>query len=107
MHQPSGGIGGTASDIRIQAEQSLHMKHRFLELIAEHSGRPFEQIEHDADRDRYFTAAEAWEYGLIDHVVTNAHGGGRRGAVRSPVMPETAGTSCPPTSSARRTGSRR
>jgi ATP-dependent Clp protease protease subunit len=72
MHQPSGGIGGTASDIRIQAEQSLHMKHRFLELIAEHSGRPFEQIEHDADRDRYFTAAEAREYGLIDHVVTSA-----------------------------------
>ncbi|MGH3375284.1 MAG: ClpP family protease [Actinoallomurus sp.] len=72
MHQPSGGIGGTATDIRIQAEQSLHMKHRFLELIAEHTGRPFEQIEHDADRDRYFTAAEAREYGLIDHVVTNA-----------------------------------
>jgi ATP-dependent Clp protease protease subunit len=72
MHQPSGGIRGTASDIRIQAEQSLHMKHRFLELIAEHTGRPFEQIEHDADRDRYFTAAEAKEYGLIDHVVTSA-----------------------------------
>src|SRR3954451_21524352 len=72
MHQPSGGIGGTASDIRIQAEQSVHMKHRFLELIAQHTGRPFEQIEHDADRDRYFTAAEAREYGLIDHVVTSA-----------------------------------
>jgi ATP-dependent Clp protease protease subunit len=72
MHQPSGGIRGTASDIRIQAEQSLHMKHRFLELIAEHSGRPFEQIEHDADRDRYFTAVEAKEYGLIDNVVTSA-----------------------------------
>ncbi|HEY0538625.1 MAG TPA: ATP-dependent Clp protease proteolytic subunit [Actinoallomurus sp.] len=72
MHQPSGGIRGTASDIRIQAEQSLRMKHRFLELIAEHTGRPFEQIEHDADRDRYFTAAQACEYGLIDHVVTSA-----------------------------------
>lgn len=72
MHQPSGGIGGTASDIRIQAEQSVLMKHRFLELIAEHSGRPFEQIEHDADRDRYFTADEAKEYGLIDEVITNA-----------------------------------
>jgi ATP-dependent Clp protease, protease subunit len=72
MHQPSGGIGGTASDIRIQAEQSVHMKHRFLELIAQHTGRPFEQIEHDADRDRYFTAAEAKEYGLIDEVVTSA-----------------------------------
>jgi ATP-dependent Clp protease, protease subunit len=72
MHQPSGGIGGTASDIRIQAEQSVHMKHRFLQLIAEHTGRPFEQIEHDADRDRYFTPAEAMEYGLIDEVVTSA-----------------------------------
>jgi ATP-dependent Clp protease, protease subunit len=72
MHQPSGGIRGTASDIRIQAEQSVRLKHRFLELIAEHTGRPFEQIEHDADRDRYFTAAEAREYGLIDHVVTSA-----------------------------------
>jgi ATP-dependent Clp protease protease subunit len=72
MHQPSGGIRGTASDIRIQAEQSLHMKHRFLQLIAEHTGRPYEQIEHDADRDRYFSAEEAREYGLIDHVVTSA-----------------------------------
>jgi ATP-dependent Clp protease, protease subunit len=72
MHQPSGGIRGTASDIRIQAEQSVLLKHRFLELVAEHTGRPFEQIEHDADRDRYFTAAEAREYGLIDHVVTSA-----------------------------------
>src|SRR3569833_2162553 len=72
MHQPSGGIRGTASDIRIQAEQSVLLKHRFLELIAAHSGRPFEQIELDADRDRYFTAAEAREYGLIDHVVTSA-----------------------------------
>jgi ATP-dependent Clp protease protease subunit len=72
MHQPSGGIRGTASDIRIQAEQSVHMKHRFLQLIAEHTGRPYEQIEHDADRDRYFTAEQARDYGLIDHVVTNA-----------------------------------
>ncbi|GAA0354396.1 ATP-dependent Clp protease proteolytic subunit [Actinoallomurus spadix] len=72
MHQPSGGIRGTASDIRIQAEQSVHMKHRFLQLIAEHTGRPYEQIEHDADRDRYFSAEEAREYGLIDHVVTSA-----------------------------------
>ncbi|WP_433173598.1 ClpP family protease [Actinoallomurus sp. CA-150999] len=72
MHQPSGGIRGTASDIRIQAEQSVHMKHRFLQLIAEHTGRPYEQIEHDADRDRYFSAEEARDYGLIDHVVTSA-----------------------------------
>ena len=72
MHQPSGGIRGTASDIRIQAEQSVHMKHRFLRLIAEFTGRPYEQIELDADRDRYFSADEAVEYGLIDHVITNA-----------------------------------
>ncbi|GAA4629136.1 ATP-dependent Clp protease proteolytic subunit [Actinoallomurus vinaceus] len=72
MHQPSGGIRGTASDVRIQAEQSVHMKHRFLQLIAEHTGRPYEQIEHDADRDRYFSPEEARDYGLIDHVVTSA-----------------------------------
>jgi ATP-dependent Clp protease protease subunit len=72
MHQPTGGIRGTASDIRIQAEQSVRMKHRFLELISEHTGRPYEQIELDADRDRYFTADQAKDYGLIDHVVVNA-----------------------------------
>ena len=56
MHQPSGGIGGTASDIQIQAEQMLHMKKQLAELIAEHTGQTVEQIEADSDRDRWFTA---------------------------------------------------
>jgi ATP-dependent Clp protease, protease subunit len=72
MHQPSGGMGGTASDIKIQAEQSLHIKKQLFGLIAEHTGQPREQIENDADRDRWFTAEQAKEYGFIDHVVASA-----------------------------------
>ena len=72
MHQPSGGIGGTASDIRIQAEQSLHVKKEMAQLISQHTGRPIEQIEADSDRDRWFTAQGALEYGFIDHVYERA-----------------------------------
>ncbi|QIK73748.1 ATP-dependent Clp protease proteolytic subunit [Propioniciclava coleopterorum] len=72
MHQPSGGLGGTASDIKILAEQILATKKEMAELIAEHTGRPVEQIEADSDRDRWFTAPQALEYGFIDHVYTNA-----------------------------------
>jgi len=72
MHQPSGGLGGTASDIRIQAEQSLHIKATMQKLIAEHTGQTLEQIESDSDRDRWFTAEQALAYGLIDHVFTAA-----------------------------------
>jgi ATP-dependent Clp protease protease subunit len=72
MHQPSGGMGGSASDIKIQAEQSLHIKKVMQQLIAEHTGQTLEQIERDADRDRWFTADAAKDYGFIDHVITNA-----------------------------------
>jgi len=72
MHQPSGGLGGTASDIRIQAEQSLHIKSTMQRLIAEHTGQPLVQIETDSDRDRWFTAEQAQEYGFIDHVYSHA-----------------------------------
>lgn len=72
MHQPSGGIGGSASDIRIQAEQSILLKKQLNELQAQHSGQSVEQIELDSDRDRWFTPAQAQEYGLIDHVVSTA-----------------------------------
>ena len=72
MHQPSGGLGGTASDIRIQAEQSLHIKRTMAGLIAQHTGQTVEQIEADSDRDRWFTAPEALEYGFIDHVYERA-----------------------------------
>ena len=72
MHQPSGGLGGSASDIKIQAEQSLHIKRVLFDLIAVHTGQSVEQIENDADRDRWFTASQAKDYGFIDHVVTSA-----------------------------------
>ncbi len=72
MHQPSGGLGGTASDIKIQAEQMLFIKKRMAALIAEHTGQTLEQIEHDSDRDRWFDAESAREYGLIDHVYSTA-----------------------------------
>jgi ATP-dependent Clp protease protease subunit len=79
MHQPSGGIGGTASDIKIQAEQMLHIKRQMADLIAQHTGQTVEQIEKDSDRDRWFTADQARDYGFVDHVVANAaqaRGGG-------------------------------
>jgi|SRR6202161_2753019 ATP-dependent Clp protease protease subunit len=72
LHQPHGGIGGTASDIRIQAEQILYVKRILAERTAMHTGQTVEQVEKDSDRDRWFTADEAKEYGFIDHVVRNA-----------------------------------
>ena len=72
MHQPSGGLGGTATDIRIQAEQSLHIKQTMAELTAQHTGQTVDQINADADRDRWFTAEEALAYGFIDHVYERA-----------------------------------
>jgi ATP-dependent Clp protease, protease subunit len=72
MHQPLGGIGGTASDIKIQAELILHMKRQMAELTAEQTGQTVETITRDADRDRWFTAEQALEYGLVDHVVQTA-----------------------------------
>ena len=73
MHQPSGGIGGTASDIAIQAEQMLYTKKIMQERIAFHTGQTVEQIERDSDRDRWFTADEAKEYGFVDSVVARAN----------------------------------
>ena len=78
MHQPSGGIGGTASDIKIQAEQMLHIKKQMAALIAQHTGQSLEQIEKDSDRDRWFTAEEAKAYGFVDHVVERASSASHR-----------------------------
>ena len=72
MHQPSGGIGGTASDIKIQAEQMAFTKKKMAELVALHTGQKAETITADSDRDRWFTADEAKEYGFVDHVVRSA-----------------------------------
>ncbi|GAA3825083.1 ATP-dependent Clp protease proteolytic subunit [Sphaerisporangium flaviroseum] len=81
MHQPSGGIGGTAADIAIQAEQMLYVKKTLAERIAHHTNQPLEQIEKDSDRDRWFTAEEAKDYGFIDHVVRSARQVPSEGAV--------------------------
>lgn len=69
MHQPAGGIAGTAIDVAIQAENLRHTKRTMQALIAEHTGQPVDRIERDSDRDRWFTAEEAREYGFIDAVV--------------------------------------
>jgi ATP-dependent Clp protease, protease subunit len=70
MHQPSAGIGGTASDIAIQAEQFKLTKVEMAKLISEHTGQPVEQVQADSERDRWFTAQQALEYGFVDHVVS-------------------------------------
>ncbi|MEU4032578.1 ATP-dependent Clp protease proteolytic subunit [Streptomyces collinus] len=83
MHQGSAGLGGSVTDIKIQAEYLLRTKRRMAELTAFHSGQSFETITRDADRDRWFTPEEAKEYGLIDELITNASGvpgGGGTGA---------------------------
>lgn len=72
MHQPSGGIGGTVTDIRIHAQLILDMKRVLAEITAEQTGKSIEEINSDADRDRWFSAQEAKEYGFIDEVVTHA-----------------------------------
>jgi ATP-dependent Clp protease protease subunit len=70
MHQPSGGFQGQASDIQIQAEQILYVKKLMAQRIAEHTGQPLDQVEADSERDRWFTAEEAREYGIVDLVVS-------------------------------------
>jgi ATP-dependent Clp protease protease subunit len=79
MHQPLGGLGGTASEIKIQADLILSMKREMAELTAEQTGKSVEQIIADGDRDHWYTAPVALEYGFIDRIVTGAHdvtGGG-------------------------------
>ena len=69
MHQPLGGVRGDATDIAIQAEQMAFTKQILQQRIAEHTGQPIETIETDSDRDRWFTAEEASDYGIIDKVI--------------------------------------
>jgi ATP-dependent Clp protease protease subunit len=69
MHQPSGGVGGTTSDIQIRADALVKMKRRIAEITAQQTGQSLEKITADADRDRWFSAMEAKEYGFVDHVV--------------------------------------
>ncbi|HAZ28697.1 MAG TPA: ATP-dependent Clp endopeptidase proteolytic subunit ClpP [Candidatus Magasanikbacteria bacterium] len=69
IHQVMGGAEGQASDIQIHAERIIKMKRRLNEMLAQHSGKPFEQVEKDSDRDRFMSAKEAVEYGLVDKVI--------------------------------------
>ena len=69
MHQPSGGVRGQASDIAIQAEQMAYIKKLMAERIAFHTGKTVEQVQLDSERDRWFTAEQAREYGIIDKVI--------------------------------------
>ena len=71
MHQPSGGVQGQASDIAIQAEQMAYTKKLMAEQIALHTGQSVERVQEDSERDRWFTAEQAQEYGIIDNVVAN------------------------------------
>ncbi len=73
MHQPLGGVTGSAADIAIQAEQFAVIKKEMFRLNAQFTGQPIERIEADSDRDRWFTAPEALEYGFVDHIITRAH----------------------------------
>ena len=72
MHQPLGGAGGTATDIRINADLILGMKQELSEITAANTGKSVEQIIEDSDRDHWFTATEALEYGFVDHIIANA-----------------------------------
>jgi ATP-dependent Clp protease, protease subunit len=76
MHQPLAGLRGQAADIAIQAQEHTYIKRRMAELIAEHSGKDVDQIKTDFERDRWFTAEQAQEYGLCDKVIV------RRGEIR-------------------------
>ena len=78
MHQPSGGAGGSATDIRINADLILHMKKELAEIIADRTGKTVEQIDRDFDRDKWFTAQEALEYGFVDHIVDQPQSIGRK-----------------------------
>lgn len=71
IHQPSGGAGGTASDIHIQAKEILKIKEHLNKILADNCGKSVEQIERDCDRDYFMSAVEARDYGLVDVVVTN------------------------------------
>ena len=84
LHQPHGGFGGTSSDIQTQAQIIIDMKRRLAEIIAEATGKSVEQVNADGDRDRWFSAEQALEYGFVDHIRASAAdvsgGGGTRQA---------------------------
>lgn len=85
IHQPSGGVGGTSSDIALQAKEILVLKKRLHEIMAEHTGQPIDKIAADSERDFYMSPQEAKDYGLIDEVVV-----AKKPATATPTTPTTA-----------------
>jgi ATP-dependent Clp protease protease subunit len=79
IHQPLGGVQGQATDIEIHAREIIRMKSVLNDILVRHTGQPLEKLQVDTERDRFLTAAEAKEYGLIDEVITS------RDAARIPV----------------------
>jgi len=71
IHQPSGGMQGQATDVRIHAEELIRIRELTSQILAKHTGQSMEQIERDVERDRYLSAAQAKEYGLIDEVIAH------------------------------------
>jgi ATP-dependent Clp protease, protease subunit len=71
IHQPSGGAQGTAADIEVQAKEILYLRKQLNDLYSKHTGRAVEQIERDMERDKFMSAEEAKEYGIIDNVITH------------------------------------
>jgi ATP-dependent Clp protease protease subunit len=71
IHQPLGGFQGQASDFEIHAKEILSIKEKLNRLMAEHTGRDYEQLAHDTDRDNFLNAQESVDYGLIDHIMTS------------------------------------
>jgi ATP-dependent Clp protease protease subunit len=69
IHQPWGGVQGTASDISIQAKEILKLKEQLQRIIVKHTGQPFEKVEKDCDRDYFMSAEESRAYGIVDHVI--------------------------------------
>lgn len=89
IHQPYGQVGGQVSDIEIQAEEILKSRQVINEILAQHTGQPIERIAKDTERDRYLSANEAKEYGLVDEVVGRI--GGEAGAAGAPMPPKPGG----------------
>ena len=78
IHQPMGGAQGTASDIEITTKEIIKLKNELYQIIADHSGNTFEQIEKDSDRDHWMTAQEALDYGMIDEVLAKGKGDNKK-----------------------------
>lgn len=69
IHQPLGGAGGQATDIDIQAQEIIFLKNRMTQILAKHTGQPFDQVKRDIDRDKFMSAEEALKYGIVDEII--------------------------------------